>query len=76
MGACVDYPEKFTKPYMELVHGAVIGDRDIVHKKSIGKSYSTNYHKDLEKQGVSRDCFVLVTAQSLVRHHITPFLLF
>ena len=43
MGACVDYPEKFTKPYMELVHGAVIGDRDIVHKKSIGKSYSTNY---------------------------------
>lgn len=49
MGACVDYPEKFTKPYMELVHGAVIGDRDIVHKKSIGKSYSTILYRDEQK---------------------------
>ena len=41
----MDYPEKFTKPYMELVHGAVIGDRDIVHKKSIGEpeNFSRQY---------------------------------
>ena len=40
MGACVEYPEKFTTPYMELVYGAVVGDRDLVYQKSLGiKNY-------------------------------------
>ena len=36
MGACLDYPERFTTPYMELVYGAVMGDRDMVYEKSKG----------------------------------------
>ena len=39
MGACRDYADKFVTPYMELVHGAVMGDRDVVLRKSQAMVY-------------------------------------
>ena len=39
MGACNEYPQKFTTPYMELVFGAVTGDRELVYQKSKGKKH-------------------------------------
>ncbi|CBY20032.1 unnamed protein product [Oikopleura dioica] len=41
MGACVDYPAKFTVPYMELVYGAVSHDRELVYEKSVELGFLT-----------------------------------
>lgn len=51
MGACLDYPERFTTPYMELVYGAVMGDRDMVYEKSKGtRDWKVRVYQDLNEK--------------------------